>query len=184
MDEVSLLRVRLNGKSHQTKENKASTDSSGGIRTKPGQWHNNYRSGRNAGYSDRNLAQSGHQVLKAIRLRMPELMDEIGLSKRALIEKYLTPLLNAKDTKFFQHNGKVTDQRKVPALSVRADALDMAFRLRGSYTPSRLEEPPIGVQVVLVPGAPRPIPPALGPAQSAEAPKAVIDSVTGGKTNA
>ena len=156
MDGVSLLRVRLNGKSHQTKENKASNASSGGIRTKPGQWHNNYRSGRNAGYSDRNLAQSGHQVLKAIRLRMPELMD----------------------------NGKVTDQRKVPALSVRADALDMAFRLRGSYTPSRLEEPPIGVQVVLVPGAPRPIPPALGPAQSAEAPKAVIDSVTGGKTNA
>jgi phage terminase small subunit len=31
---------------------------------------------RKAGYSEKNLAQSGHQALKAMRLRMPELMDE------------------------------------------------------------------------------------------------------------
>src|SRR5260370_9991395 len=33
---------------------------------------------RDAGYSEKNLAQSGHQALKAIRLSMPELLDEIG----------------------------------------------------------------------------------------------------------
>src|SRR5260370_9156456 len=33
---------------------------------------------RDAGYSEKNLAQSGQQALKAIRLSMPELLDEIG----------------------------------------------------------------------------------------------------------
>src|ERR1700674_999418 len=58
---------------------------------------------RRAGYSDKNLAQSGHQALKAIRLKLPELMDELGLTERTLIEKHLVPLLSATITKFFQH---------------------------------------------------------------------------------
>jgi hypothetical protein len=36
-----------------------------------------------------------------MQARIPELMDEVGLSDRVLIEKYLKALLEAEETKFF-----------------------------------------------------------------------------------
>src|SRR5882762_10891409 len=39
--------------------------------------------------------QSGWQALQNIRLKPPELLDEHGLSEKALIEKHLKPLLLA-----------------------------------------------------------------------------------------
>jgi len=82
---------------------------------------------RKAGYSENNLAQSGHQALKAIRLRMPELMDDLGLTERTLLEKHLVPLLSANITKYFQHQGKVTDKRTVPDNDTRLRALETAL---------------------------------------------------------
>jgi phage terminase small subunit len=35
---------------------------------------------RNAGYSEKNLAQSGHQAFQVLRSKMPELMDEMELT--------------------------------------------------------------------------------------------------------
>ena len=89
---------------------------------------------RRAGYSDKNLSQSGHQALKAIRLRMPELMDDLGLTDTALIEKHLVPLLSAKTTKYFQRQGRVEQKREVADNDARLKALDMAFKLKGAYT--------------------------------------------------
>jgi hypothetical protein len=111
---------------------------------------------RKAGYSEKNLAQSGHQALKAIRLRAPELMDDLGLSLEALIEKHLVPLLSATTTKHFQYKGKVKQARKSPDNAARLRALDMAFLLLGAYprTDLRLEEPK-GVEVIIV-DVPRP----------------------------
>jgi hypothetical protein len=122
---------------------------------------------RRAGYSEKNLAQSGHQALKAIRLRMPELMDDAGLSERVLIEKYLVPLLSAKDTKYFQHRGKITDKRTVPDNDTRLRALETAFELRGSYPSTYREDPAqTGVKVIVV-DVPRPqrgvVMPDIGP---------------------
>src|SRR6266851_328808 len=94
---------------------------------------------RDAGYSGKNLAQSGHQALKAIRLNMTELLDEIGLTERALIEKHLVPLLSATTTKVFQHKGEVSETRKVSDNDARLKALDLAFRLRGSYAAKEQE---------------------------------------------
>jgi hypothetical protein len=83
-------------------------------------------------------------------------MDEAGLTAQVLIEKYLVPLLNAKTKKFFQYQGKVTAQRDVPALDVRLNALDMVFRLLGSYTPRDQEKAEqIGGMTVIV-DVPRP----------------------------
>ena len=79
---------------------------------------------RRAGYSDKNLAQSGHQALKAIRLKLPELMDELGLTERTLIEKHLVPLLSATITKFFQHEGRVKQKREVADNDARLKALE------------------------------------------------------------
>jgi hypothetical protein len=86
-----------------------------------------------AGYSGKCPGQSGWQALQNIRLKMPDLLDRYGLTDNALIEKHLKPLLGATETKFFQSKGNVTETRRVPAHRVRIDALDMAFRLKGSY---------------------------------------------------
>jgi hypothetical protein len=112
---------------------------------------------RRAGYSPKWPGQAGYQALQNLRLTMPELLDRLGLTDAALIEKHLKPLLRAQKTIFFQHQGKVTDKRVVAAHEIRSRALDMAFRIRGSYAPPKEPEiaNKIGVKVVLV-GAPRP----------------------------
>jgi hypothetical protein len=81
-------------------------------------------------------------------------MDEIGLTDRALIENYLVPLLNAKETKFFKDGEK---RINVPALGIRHTALDTAFKLRGSY--ARADDPTMGMRgntiIIDIPRPPR-----------------------------
>jgi hypothetical protein len=106
-----------------------------------------------AGYSKKNADQSGYQALKAIKVRAADLMDEMGLTDQVLIENYLVPLLDAKETKFF-NEGK--QRINVAALGIRHAALDTAFKLRGSYAPRdpRAAEQ-FGNQVIIV-DIPRP----------------------------
>jgi hypothetical protein len=104
-----------------------------------------------AGYSEKNLAQSGHQAFETLRLRMPELMDEAGLTAQVLIEKYLVPLLSATTTKFCQYKGKFTDSITVPDNRTRLMAPDMVFKVGGAYTSN--ESPAVGepgVRVVIL----------------------------------
>jgi hypothetical protein len=105
-----------------------------------------------AGYSENCPAQSGSQALDAIRRKMPELLDRTGLTEEGVIEKYLKPLMNAKEMEFAKFEGKITDARSVVAWGPRAQGLDMYFRLRGSYAPTRLGSPngddPIQVKVI------------------------------------
>jgi hypothetical protein len=106
-----------------------------------------------AGYSPKNAAQSGFQALKGVQGRIPELMDEVGLSDRVLIEKYLKPLLEAEETKFF-NDGK--RRINVAALGTRLAALDTVFKLKGSYAPRNPKEAEqFGIKVVVV-DIPRP----------------------------
>ena len=91
---------------------------------------------------------------------MPELLDRLGLSDAALIEKHLKPLLSARTTKFFQRGGKVTAMRLVADNDARLKALDMAFKLRGSFAAADPKLPePMGVKVIImeVPRPPRPV---------------------------
>ena len=111
---------------------------------------------RNAGYSGKNLAQSGHQALKAIRLSMPELLEEAGLTPRVLIEKYLVPMLSATTKKCFHHRGRFVYSRALPDYRTRVMALDMVFRLMGAYETSKsVTAPDAGVKVIVL-DAPRP----------------------------
>jgi hypothetical protein len=109
-----------------------------------------------AGYSDRRPGQSGWQALKNIQLKVPEFLDQYGLTDEALIEKHLKPLLNATQVKHFQHNGEVTDSRRVPDNGTRIKALDMAFRLHGSYSSRKMEEAEKKTVQVIVADVPRP----------------------------
>lgn len=90
--------------------------------------------------------------LKTIQSKMPELMARVGLTDEYLINERLKPLLVAEETKFFKttqdvveieyvdgapvkHERKelVIEQRNVIANDIRLRALDMAFKLTGSY---------------------------------------------------
>jgi hypothetical protein len=121
---------------------------------------------RRAGYSKKCPGQAGYQVLQNLKLRMPELLDRLELSDVALIEKHLKPLLSAKTIKFFQHEGKITGSRIVADNDARLRALDMAFKLKGSYNAAdpKLTEPTgVSVIVIDVPRPQRPANPVVNP---------------------
>jgi len=88
-----------------------------------------------AGYG---TVQAASLSLRRAKLTMPDIMDKAGLTDESLIHKYLTPLMNANKTIFFQNGGVVMDKRTVPALEIRQSSLDMAFRLKNKY-PNKLE---------------------------------------------
>ena len=108
-----------------------------------------------AGYSTKWPGQSGSQALRAMRKTMPEVLEAAGLTDEALIEKYLKPLLNARETKFFQRNGRVVSKRQVVAWGPRKDGLDLAFKLKGSYATPDEHGRGSPVQVIIL-DVPRP----------------------------
>lgn len=133
-----------------------------------------------AGYSDNNPDQSAYQAIRQIGRRMPELMDRLGLTEEALIQNNLVPLLEARETRFFAFRKQVSrmpratkknptpvpivetvqviDSREVEALGIRTAALDIAFRLRGSYAPKQIDLDPDegeGYDVIDVSAIPR-----------------------------
>src|SRR6478672_3188742 len=111
---------------------------------------------RKAGYSGKNPAQSGHQALKAIRLSMPELLDELGLTERTLMEKHLVRKLHAKITKLATRKGEFTDYVELEDHDTQLKAIDMMLRMHGAYAPKDPQEAAhFGVKVVVI-DVPRP----------------------------
>jgi len=109
-----------------------------------------------AGYSPKNPSQSGAQALAEIKLRAPEVMNESGLSLPIVIKKYLTPLLHATKTKFFQYEGKVTDYVEVEDNGTRLGATVKALELLNAFPP---RDPALAAQVgvdVIIMDMPRP----------------------------
>lgn len=120
-----------------------------------------------AGYSPKNASQSGAQALESIRRKTPEIMDQLGLSVPVLIEKHLTPLLHAEETKVYViqsheiREGKrvrVTKalRVKVPDNTTRRMGTRLALELQGAFPPADPKlAAQIGVKVVVV-DIPRP----------------------------
>lgn len=113
-----------------------------------------------AGYTSKYPGQAAGQVLETLRSKMPEVLDRHGLTDDTLIEKYLKPLMVAKTTKHFAHNGRVVSKRDYSDNDTRRQTLDMAFKLKGSYAPKTDEEARISQQfmgpTVLILDIPRP----------------------------
>jgi phage terminase small subunit len=119
-----------------------------------------------AGYSDKNPSQSAYETLQRLQTRMPEVMERLGLTDDALIEKHLLPLLAAEETKFFPFRKQVErkaratkknptpaptvetvqviEARNVAALGIRVTALDIACKLKGVYAPRQVDFDPVG----------------------------------------
>src|SRR5258706_9155 len=97
-----------------------------------------------AGYSPKNPTQSANQALAAIREKAPDVMDRLGLTIPLLIERYLTPLLTANQTKVFAHEGKITDKIELADNTTRYYAARMFFDRRGAFPP---QDPQLAAQV-------------------------------------
>ncbi len=131
-----------------------------------------------AGYTNHYPAQAGHQALEQIRMRMPEILDQHGLTDHVLIDKYLRPLMDATETKFFAYRkdrkrkerGKekasiietvqVIDTREVINWNAREAGLDLAFKLKGSYATPAEAGKAAGPTVIVI-DMPRPPRPAI-----------------------
>lgn len=113
-----------------------------------------------AGYTTKAPGQAANQVLEQIRAKMPEVLERHGLTDDVLIEKYLIPLLHAKVTRHFAHQGKIVSSRTYADNDNRRQTLDMTFRLKGSFAPKTEEEGRIQQQfmgpTVIVLDLPRP----------------------------
>jgi hypothetical protein len=109
-----------------------------------------------AGYSTTRADQSGYQVEKQLRGRVPELLDSVGLSERSLIEKYLVPVLNAKEVieKWCEKKKKDIEAATIlAAMGLSHSGLRTAFELHGSYAPklydNQAQQPPVNVIIDL-----------------------------------
>ena len=91
-----------------------------------------------AGYAATTARHKGSQKIKELQPAITALMDKMGLTDKYLLST-LKEELEAEETKFFQHEGKVTDERNAVCHDARLNALDKAFKLKGSYATEKLE---------------------------------------------
>jgi hypothetical protein len=112
--------------------------------------------GEIAGYPTANARQSAWQAIEGLRGRVAGLLEKHGLGEDVGIDKYLRPGLEATQTIFAQFEGKFTDKRELINWGARLRALDMLFKLHGSYPPlDPKEAAQFGVRVIRV-DIPRP----------------------------
>src|SRR4030042_2070778 len=94
-----------------------------------------------AGYQAKNkntFAQVGFKLRREFEPKISKWLDDHGFSDARLKAKVLS-LMEAKETKFFAHEGIVTDQRDVEALGIQAKATDMALKVKGIYAAEKHE---------------------------------------------
>lgn len=92
--------------------------------------------GARAGYFDRPTA---HRALKSISERAPEVLERLGLTIEHVANNCLRPLLEAKETRFFQKDGIVMEERDVEALDIRLRAIDTWAKMMGAYTTQKVQ---------------------------------------------
>jgi hypothetical protein len=85
-------------------------------------------------YKENSLRAIGSKLKAEWEPEIKRWMDEEGLSEERL-KKKIIQLLEAKETKFFQHEGVVTDQRDVDALGVQLKATELGCRVMGHFQP-------------------------------------------------
>jgi hypothetical protein len=109
-----------------------------------------------AGYAPTHARQQAHQVINRIKKKWPELLDEAGITDRALIDKNILPALEATETKVFHHDGKIIYSKPLVAHDVRLRATDLVLKLKGAYPTKEQQQANVGVRVILMDKIPRP----------------------------
>lgn len=90
-----------------------------------------------AGYSDEHGAWRALQT-NAVKARIRQLLEASPKTKVTALLRKLAQGLNAKETKFFQHEGKVTETRDTIDYGTRHRYLETALELHGA------REKPVG----------------------------------------
>ena len=86
-----------------------------------------------------------------MRGRVPDLMNQIGISERELIDKHLRRQLTVKRTISVQKDGKSAAKYTVDDSQTQIRALHLAFPLHGSYAPrNQKEAAQLGVKVIVM----------------------------------
>ena len=101
----------------------------------PATFMNATGSAKAAGYkanSDSCFGVIGHENLIKYKIEINQWLDNVGMSDARLKTKLLS-LMEAKETKFFQKDGKVIDTRDVEAIETQRRTLDMAIKVKGMY---------------------------------------------------
>jgi hypothetical protein len=65
-----------------------------------------------------------------VKAKFSDLLDKVGLSDEHLSNK-IKALTDAKDIKFFAHNGTVYDEREFPAIETQRKMTEFACKLKG-----------------------------------------------------
>ncbi|MBI9113244.1 hypothetical protein [Maridesulfovibrio ferrireducens] len=91
-------------------------------------------SARAAGYNckDDNFKRQGYLNKRRRESQIIKWMDEVGLSECRLKMK-LAEMLDAKEIKVFQYEGKIVKSERFNALGIQMKALDMALKVKGLY---------------------------------------------------
>lgn len=86
-----------------------------------------------AGYSPRSAGARGRQLIQEpdVRNRVIRALERAGIGLDSLSDG-LGNLLQATDTRYFSHEGTVTDEREVADNNTRLKAHELAYRLHGA----------------------------------------------------
>jgi hypothetical protein len=91
---------------------------------------------------DKSFCSVGNENLRLLEDKISTWLDECGITENRLKIKLLS-LLDAKETKFFAHDGIITDQVDVEALGIQRLTLDMGLRVKGLYAKDNAQSRPI-----------------------------------------
>ena len=93
-----------------------------------------------AGYTTKHPRKAAHQALAQIAKTWPEELESVVGTPRQVIDKYLLPLMNATETKAFNHNGDVIYSRPIINWGARSNGLDIYCRIAGAYQDEKKPE--------------------------------------------
>lgn len=104
---------------------------------------------KSAGYSSAYANSNKSEIMKnpVIQRGIREIYDAGGITDEFLRDKNLQ-LLNAKETKFFQEKGIVTDSREVFDNGTQLGALKLAHQLKGNLIEKTQETGELTIKVV------------------------------------
>ena len=88
--------------------------------------------------TDESFRAVGYENFTKLHSKIEKWIEDVGLSDNQLKTKLLS-LLDAKQTKFFQKDGIVTETRTVEALEIQRKTLDMILKVKGLYGPEKHE---------------------------------------------
>lgn len=94
--------------------------------------------------------ESGYRAIDEMKERLPSIMDELGLDVRSILCR-IREKMDAKETKFFAHEGIVRQSHDVEAHGVQLKAIELAAKLRPELATAAV--PSIGTVNVMFAGA-------------------------------